>query len=697
MATKKRTKIKRKDKKKIRVRNWKKTTTASDSEPLKAKRKELVHTRDDVTLPEPVKVKVAPYGTRVTVSGSLVRTAEFDERHYYEGFLGAFYTKEKTLLRVWAPTAQEVSVEIWDSLNEFSRICEVLPLTYRDPGVWEAELPGDKHRTVYTYLLTFSDGTIHSSNDPYARAATVNGKKSVVLDPGSVRVQGFERMPAFTHPVDAVIYEIHIRDFSVDPSSGIRQRGKFLGITEKGTKNPAGSPTGLNYLKELGVTHVQVMPIFDFATVNETRPDSAYNWGYDPLNFNVPDGSYSSNPHEPERRIIELKEMIKSLHDAGFRVIMDVVYNHVYEVSDHPLHKTVPGYFFRYDKKGNLSNGTGVGNDTASERSMMRKYILDSIRYWLEEYQLDGFRFDLMGIHDIDTMNEVRRLADTVDPSIIILGEGWNLPTELPLSQRAWQRNAGKMPRIAHFNDSLRDAVKGSTFYFAGKGFISGHHYDQKIIADSLFGHCDPASGSPYLGPDQVIQYVEAHDNHTLYDKLLRTNPKDPEKIRIRRHTLATSLVLLAQGVPFIHGGQEFLRTKLGVENSYRSDDDVNRFDWMRREAYHEALEYVKGLIRLRREHRLFRLRDASAIGASLQLLQCRSGLLSWRLKDEEEELLVLVNGNDKESRVAAKTGLWQCLVKDMVVSHKNEKLRLKTESVPVAPLSVMVLRRLKQ
>lgn len=662
-------------------------------EPYHVRRKDLVETTDDMPMAEPVLVKTR-FGKFATISGSLVRTKEFDERFYYPGRLGAFYGKDRTILRLWAPTAQEVTVEVWESLEPLAQIASRVEMYQTDAGVWEAELTNDQHETSYTYHLTFSDGTGHSTADPYARAVTVGGDRSVILDPDTVYLEGFYRMPPFSYPTDAVIYEMHIRDFSMDPHSGIVRRGKFLGVVETGTKNPNGSATGLDYLKSLGITHVQILPMYDFATVDEISPQTGYNWGYDPKNFNAPEGSYATNPMDPACRILELKQMIKGLHDAGLRVIMDVVYNHVYEVSDHPLHKTAPGYFFRYDQTGKLANGTGVGNDTASERRMMRKYILDSLRYWAEEFHLDGFRFDLMGIHDVETMNEARHMLDQIDPSIILLGEGWNLGTELPDADKAWQGNAQKMPRIAHFNDSMRDSVKGSTFDFAQRGFISGEHRDQKEVAHNLLGRSDGHHGPSYLGPDQLIQYVEAHDNLTLYDKLLLTNPRDSEEVRVRRHTLATSLVLLAQGIPFIHGGQEFLRTKSGVENSYRSTDAVNQFDWLRQDKYRSTVEYVQGLIHLRRENSLLRLRDYQAIKASSDLMHNRGGMICLRLRNRTAELLILINSHEKAQSADVPKGNWKILVHDLSVPKLPSTLNCNNGKIQVGPLSVTVMSR---
>ena len=662
----------------------------------KIKAKDLIPATDDMPLAEPIKVKKFPFGSRLTQSGSFVRTKEFDDEFAYDGPLGAFYAKDRTLLRLWAPTAQDVAVEIWESLEEVAAVRKSIPMTYQDNGVWEVILRGDQHKTVYTYHLTFSDGTNHSSMDPYSRAVVTNGEKTVILDPEQLKIEDFHRLPPFSNPVDAVIYELHVRDFSSDPNSGIPHRGQFLGVIEPGTTNSNGSPTGLDYLKSLGITHVQLLPIYDYSTVDEYHPELSYNWGYDPKNYNVPEGSYSTDPKDPALRIIELKEMIKGLHQAGIRVIMDVVYNHVYEVSMHSLHKTTPGYFFRYDHAGKLVNGTGVGNDTASERYMMRKYIVDSIRYWLEEFNLDGFRFDLMGIHDVATMNEIRALADSIDPSIILLGEGWNLNTSLPTQEKAWQGNASQMPRIAHFNDTFRDAVKGSVFNPKQKGFVSGRHPMGGRLAESLVATNWPKAHTTYIAPDQIVQYVEAHDNLTLYDKLLMTDPKDSEAVRIRRHTLATSMVLLAEGIPFIHAGQEFLRTKGGDENSYRSAESINWLDWSRQDTYRAAVTYFKALVDLRAQHQVLRLRDSASILRNVSVLHNKAGIITLHLKDETEELLVTFNGNKRKTRTILLPGIWQVLVRDGTVYNEVQEIHLHNGQIQIEPLSVLVLKRVE-
>ena len=596
-----------------------------------------------------------------------VRSNDFDNYFSYDGELGALYEKEGTLLRVWTPTAK--SVEVWIYADDsFKGPSTKIEMVQKPKGIFEAYLPGDQHGTIYVYKILFLNNRESISVDPYARATTVNGMKSVIADLNRTNPDGWgERLPAFGLPEEAIIYELHIRDFSISETSGIVNKGKFLGLTEKNTQNASGRKTGLDYLIDLGITHIQILPMFDYATVDEANlTEPQYNWGYDPLNYNVPEGSYSTDPFDPFNRIFELKQMIRTLHENGLRVIMDVVYNHVYDPKDQALERTVPGYFYRYNADGSLANGTGVGNDTASERHMMRKYIIDSVKYWAKEYHLDGFRFDLMGIHDSVTMNAIREALDKIDPSIIIIGEGWEMSTPLPEDLKASQRNAQAMPRIAHFNDSIRIALKGSDFGDEkDRGFISGKNYLEDLLLRNIKGAMHLSSHSSYVDPEQVIQYVEAHDNLTLYDKLLRSNPDDSEEVRIKRHTLATSIVLLSQGVPFIHGGQEFLRTKAGVANSYQSPDEINQFEWERVTTFQESVAYVKGLIALRKSEYLFRLHTHEEIDAHFTVLSENFNIVAFSLTNSEKKYIVIFNGNRSDTIFRIQKGKYAILVED--------------------------------
>ena len=623
-----------------------------------------------------------------------VRSNDFDNYFSYDGELGALYEKEGTLLRVWTPTAKFVEVWIYAD-DSFKGPSTKIEMVQKPKGIFEAYLPGDQHGTIYVYKILFLNNRESISVDPYARATTVNGMKSVIADLNRTNPDGWgERLPAFGLPEEAIIYELHIRDFSISETSGIVNKGKFLGLTEKNTQNASGRKTGLDYLIDLGITHIQILPMFDYATVDEANlTEPQYNWGYDPLNYNVPEGSYSTDPFDPFNRIFELKQMIRTLHENGLRVIMDVVYNHVYDPKDQALERTVPGYFYRYNADGSLANGTGVGNDTASERHMMRKYIIDSVKYWAKEYHLDGFRFDLMGIHDSVTMNAIREALDKIDPSIIIIGEGWEMSTPLPEDLKASQKNAQAMPRIAHFNDSIRVALKGSDFGDEkDRGFISGKNYLEDLLLRNIKGAMHLSSHSSYVDPEQVIQYVEAHDNLTLYDKLLRSNPDDSEEVRIKRHTLATSIVLLSQGVPFIHGGQEFLRTKAGVANSYQSPDEINQFEWERVTTFQESVAYVKGLIALRKSEYLFRLHTHEEIDTHFTMLSENFNIVAFSLTNSEKKYIVIFNGNRSDVIFRIQKGKYAILVEDNQVFLESMPEAVLMEKILVKAHTTSVL-----
>ena len=622
-----------------------------------------------------------------------VQSPVFDKKYSFDGELGAIYTPQRTILRLWAPTALSVEVIVYESLYRKEKKRHTMGKGGR--GTHELIMIGDYAGTAYKYAITFPDGKVVETVDPYSYATTANGERSVILDIFNTNPKKWgPRLEPIASPVDAIIYELHIRDFTISPTSGVTNKGKFLGVVEEGTLSVNGDRTGLDYLKELGVSHVQILPMADFCTVNELKPLEQYNWGYDPQNFNVPEGSYATNPYQPEVRILEMKEMIQGLHDAGIRVIMDVVYNHVYLPKLHALEKTVPGYYFRRNEDGTLCNGTGVGNDTASERFMMRKYIIDSITYWAKNFHLDGFRFDLMGIHDIETMNEIRIALDEIDPSIIMLGEGWNLNTNLPPSEKAVQQNADRMPGVAHFNDALREAIKGSDFGSGNDtGFVTGKPFMEGWIATNLQGGAYyPVNRGNYKTPAQMVQYVEAHDNLTLYDKLKVSLPWDDEDFRTRRHLLASSFVLLSQGIPFIHAGQEFMRTKNGLENSYNAPDSINRMDWHRRSEMKQAVDYMKGLIALRKHEPLFRLRTIDEVKEHMNILKADYQIVVYQLEDTEKLYYVIFNGQTNAIDFDVEAGDYQVLIENGKSNLDEPRIVEGLSRIRVEYLSVTVL-----
>lgn len=617
-----------------------------------------------------------------------------DDTMFYQGELGAIYSVNQTEFKVWAPTAQSVELVLYDGYYGKKLNTMMMTRLADNATVYSMILQGDQHGTTYKYRLTFPNGEVKTSVDPYSRAVTVNGRRSVVVDLQRLNPTSWSnnRMVPFDDKSKAIIYEMHVRDFSVSETSGIVNKGKFLGVIETGTLNPQGSVTGLDYLTKLGVTHVQLLPIFDYATVDETpEKPYQYNWGYDPLNYNVPEGSYSTNPYDPFNRITELKEMIQGLHDAGIRVIMDVVYNHVYEVENHSLERIVPGYYFRRNPDGTLSNGTGVGNDTASEQLMMRKYMIDSIVYWATEYHIDGFRFDLMGIHDIETMQTIRESLDKIDPSIILYGEGWDLNTPLEFHRKAIQGNAKKIPQIGFFNDAMRNNVKGSDFGIGSKGFVSGEWYVEGKVANSFLGEIE---SKRYDNPLQVVQYVACHDNQTLYDKIKETAPLADIETLVKYHELATSIILLSQGMPFIHAGQEFLRTKNGLHNSYNQPDDINQIDWLRQDEFEHTVTLVRDLITLRQSEPLLRQSSYDMISKSAKIYKADYQILEIELKNDTESLFIILNGQENNIDVQLPKGDYIIKLFDGKVYADEEISTGITETIQVPAHTAMVLKQ---
>lgn len=657
-------------------------------------------TEQKIDLKQTYKVKIANLADANIEIGKVIRSEEFDNLFYYGGNdLGNIYTPQHTKFRLWAPTASEAKLVTYKKWSD--KIGTEINMQQGEKGTWKAELKGNQKGLFYTYKVKIGDKWTEAV-DPYVRAASVNGDKGAVVDLEETNPKKWKanKKPKFKNPEDAIIYELHVRDLSVQPESGIKHKGKYLGVTEKGTKGPEGVKTGLDYMKDLGVTHVQFLPIFDYASVNEeTLNEPQYNWGYDPENFNVPEGSYSTNPYEPTVRITELKQMIQVLHDNNLRVVMDVVYNHMYNAAESNFHKLVPGYYYRYNEDGTLANGTGVGNDTASERKMMRKFMVDSVTYWAKEYNLDGFRFDLMGIHDYETMNEIRKGVNQIDPSIILHGEGWDLNTPLAAELKANQKNAEKMKGIAHFNDNIRDGLKGSVFEEKENGFVNGkQNMEDRIKKGITAGIEYDTNSSTYQDPEQVLTYVEAHDNHTLWDKLELTNSGDSEEMRKQMHKLSSSILLTSQGIPFLHAGQEFMRTKYGDHNSYKSPDSINQMDWLRRAAFNNEVEYMKGLIDLRKKYPAFRMTSAEQIKTHVSFIDAPKNVVAYTIDgkgngNKSEYFMVAHNANREAVDITLPSkGPWKVLVdgkqagsKTLYVVHDNK--------IKVPALSSLVLK----
>ncbi|MDQ0255939.1 pullulanase [Evansella vedderi] len=588
----------------------------------------------------------------------VVRTQWFEE-HYTakDAALGIHYEPTGTLFTIWAPTATKVMLFL--NNNKFS-------LNRQKYGIWNMFLEGDWHGAKYEYEITVN-GRVNRVIDPYTKALLPNSEKGVIINPSSTNPPGWEqhRRPTVNNLQDSIIYELHVRDATVSESSGIVHKGKFIGLAEKGTVTSSGYSTGLSYMKELGVTHVQLLPINDFARVDELNPENHYNWGYDPLFYQVPEGSYSTNPEDRLSRMMECKQMIQALHEQDISVILDVVFNHVFIIEESAFEKIVPGYYFRYYEDGTLSNGTGVGNDVATERIMVRKFILDTVDYWLKEYKVDGFRFDLMGVMDVKTMKKINERCLKEEVPIMLLGEGWDLPTALHHEQKATSFQSHQLKGIRFFNDYFRDSIKGNNFDVYDQGFVNGkgrfiERLPQLVTGSALeeYGHVVVSDVT------QTVNYVECHDNHTLWDRLIKSNETEGEEDRKKMHQLATGITILSQGVPFLHAGQEWFRTKHGDENSYISGDYINQLDWKQREQENKSIQFVKKLIALRKKYDVFRLVSKDEIRRRLHILVTPAPIFGWTLFGDREDFAIYVNPTKRRFQLQLpSTGKWSIIV----------------------------------
>lgn len=593
-------------------------------------------------------------------------SSEFEDQYTYTGDdLGVTFTGGSTNFRVWAPTAEKVEVNIYSAGNGGSAE-QTVEMTKAEKGTWVLSANGNLSGKYYTYNAYFDDVTNKDIVDPYARSVGVNGKRGMILDLDITDPDGWNSDSHLTYanPADLEIYEVHVRDFSVDPDSGIKNKGKYLAFTENGTTTSKGVKTGVDHLVDLGVNAVHILPSYDYGSVDETKLDKAqFNYGYDPVNYNAPEGSYSTDPYNGEVRVKEYKQMVKALHDAGISVIMDVVYNHTYN-TDYCFNKLVPGYFYRPGQ-----NTSGCGNDVASERSMVSKFIIDSVKYWADEYHLDGFRFDLMGILDVDTMNGVRKAVDTVNSDIFIYGEGWNMnstPTKSGV-EMANYLNCDKTPRIAYFSDTIRDMVKGSVFDAEEKGYINGESKHYKAIVNAVH-----YTNKWCPSPSQIINYADCHDNLTLWDKIRSSNPDDSEADQIRQNNLGALIIQTAQGVPFMMSGEEFLRTKTKSDgtfdhNSYASPDSVNQLDYNRVDQYNSVYNYYKGLIAFRKAHPALRVSDKETADSIFNsyLDNTEKGVAAFTIEgknvpgEKAERFLVVYNPLSTDTKVTLPAGEW--------------------------------------
>ncbi|TCI27858.1 type I pullulanase [Exiguobacterium sp. SH3S2] len=597
----------------------------------------------------------------------MVQTNEFERRYAYDGPLGLLFGINVIDVFVWSPVAFSIWVTVHD--EDTHREIERFRMMRGTRGVWHAEVPKGYEGLLYRLHVKTPVET-NDIVDPYAKAVSLNGEFGVLVDVEAEITKHVEPVlrPPLRKATDAVIYELHIRDFTSHPASTSRLNGLYGSIVETGIRTTGNKSAGLDYLKELGVTHLQLLPVHDFGSVDElTR--MPYNWGYDPIHWFALEGSYASNPSTPTTRVLEYARMVNELHKTGMRVVVDVVMNHVFIREQSSLEALVPYYYFRYEHDGTVANGTGVGNDTASERYMMRRMIVDCITYFATTYQVDGFRFDLMGIHDVETMNQVRMSLDKVDRSILIYGEGWDLATPLGPSLKASSHNAAHMPRIGHFNDMMRDALKGSSFNERERGFVSGNEWREWELRECITGavQIPNVTVGRFPSPQYTINYVEAHDNYTTFDKLLLACEDTDETTRLRMQRLATAIVITSQGVPFLHAGQEFGRTKQGVENSYNAPDRINHFDWDLRDSRATEVEYVKTLLKLRRRHTCFRYDTRQKVVEQFKFLPSPPGVIAYELTashsyDAWQRVRVYLNGTFEQVTFQAE-GDWNVYV----------------------------------
>lgn len=558
-------------------------------------------------------VEIDGFGKKTVMPTGVFDCQEFLDNYVYDGNdLGAVINGNSTTFKVWAPTASAVKLNLFTAGNDCEAFATV-DMVKGEKGIWEHTQRDCGHGTYYTYTVTTAMGT-NEATDPYAKTAGVNGDRSMVVDLDKTDPEGWgkEFDSGINSYADAVIWEVHVRDFSNKLTSS-KYPGKYLAFTERGLTNGSGLPVGVDYLVNLGVTHLHLLPVYDYATVDETKPDTPqFNWGYDPKNYNVPEGSYSTDPYNGEVRIKEYKQMVQGLHDAGLGVVMDVVYNHTYDANS-AFNKIVPYYYYRYTSSGANSSASGCGNDTASERYMFRKFMVDSVSYWAEEYDLDGFRFDLMGLHDVKTMQEIENAVHAINPKALIYGEGWTMGATIDGSDQANQSNINKITpsegaagSVAVFNDVIRDGLKGSTFEKLSQGFISGAYgLNRRKIEFGIMGG-DTIGATWTANGNMVINYMSAHDNHTLWDKLLLSNPVNTEEQRVAMNKLGAGIIMVSQGTPFMQAGEEMLRSKDGDENSYMSTDEINNIKWdvlTVDSKEHATMQYYKGLIAMRKAY----------------------------------------------------------------------------------------------
>ena len=609
-------------------------------------------------------------------------------------FQEVVYSPEKTVFTLFAPNdAKQVVVRIYEA-GLGGKAKKSVKMKRIANEQWQTTVKGDLMGKFYTFDMGQGE-----CPGVFAKAVGVNGKRGAIIDFSKTDPEGWaqDQHPVTKSPADLVIYEMHHRDFSINRPDA-KYPGKFMALTE---------PWAISHLKELGVNAVHILPSYDYGSVDETRlSDNKYNWGYDPVNYNVPEGGYSTDPYAPEVRIREFKQMVKALHEAGIRVILDVVYNHTYDIEHSNFQRTYPDYYYRKTSDGQYSNGSGCGNETASDKPMMRQFMLESVKYWINEYHIDGFRFDLMGVHDIETMNQIRAMVDAIDPTIYIYGEGWSAGScAYPQEQLAMKAHINRMPGIAAFSDEIRDALRGPFSDDTMTGWIGGKDEAESIkfgIAGAIHHPQIDMTKVNYakepwaLEPTQMISYVSCHDDMCLVDRLKASIPGITEEELIRLDLLAQTAVFTSQGVPFMLSGEELLRDKKGVHNSFESPDSINQLDWTNKTKYPQVFAYYKNLIALRKHHPAFRLGNADLVRKHLEFLDTPAGTVAYRLKnyagrDDWRDIIVILNANKSDVEVAIPNGDYTIVCSDGCIDEQGLGT-LQGEKAVVSPQSALIL-----
>ena len=609
------------------------------------------------------------------------------------------YTPERTTFEVWGPTAESAVVRLYDG----DSLAQEIAMTRGDSGLWRATAEGDQRGRLYTFQLTVDGKTLKETAGIFAKAVGVNGDRGAIIDLRNTDPEGWseDRAPE-VKPSERVIYEMHYRDMTAHASAGSKHPGKYLGMAERGTRSAEGLATGLDHIVELGVTHVHLLPTADFGSIDESKPSDQYNWGYEPKNYSTPEGTYSTNAADPEARIRELKCLVKAMHDVGLCVVLDVVYNHTTSTENCGFELTVPGYFYRMREDGTFADGSGCGNETASDKPMMQKYIVESLEYWVKEYHIDGFRFDLMAIHDIETMNLIRKRLEALNPNILLYGEGWAASAPLyDESKLAFKRYTYQMPGVAAFSDDIRDALRGKLDLSAG-GFVHGVEGNKEalkfgIVAGVEHPEVDHAEAWT-IDPSQHVSYVSCHDDHNLRDRFEHISPEASEQELLKMVRLAQFGVFTSQGIPFIFCGEELFRSKLGEKNTYNMPDKYNAIDWSLKSRYNDLVEYYKGLIALRKAHPAFALESGDQVRKHLKFIECDNATAVGFVLDELEgidsakRIVVLMNGSRESVEFAIPKGSYRWITDGERWTLDGGDAVESTGTISVTPITGVIL-----